>query len=145
MNTFEDLTLAPAIRTLVSKLYRRLRHQVKTADSLSLSEITLLSNLYHFGSLYPSQMADILKIKAQSISQIINKLDELKLIIKTPSSDDKRKVAISLSEHGRQLVDQTRHQRDEWLSNAIAKQLTTEEQALVAKAIALLDKVAEHN
>jgi hypothetical protein len=50
------------------------------------------------GSLFPSELADINKIKKQSMSQVLNHLEELKLVRRSVSREDKRKMAISLTE-----------------------------------------------
>lgn len=117
---------------------------MNTVDNLSVTEVTTISNLYH-QSLFPSEMAEMVKIKAQSMSQIINKLGESNLIIKTPSETDKRKILISLSEVGRQLVEQTRHERDEWLNDAIEQTLTPAEKKVLQEAVLLIDKLIEYN
>lgn len=135
--------LATAIRTISSKMCKRLRKEIKSIDDLSLTEVTVLANLYHNGSLFPSEMAEMVKIKAQSISQIINKLEGLNLIIKTPSATDKRKVSISLSAFGKETVDKTRYERDEWLDKAIEEHLSAAEKKLLAEAMILLDRLTE--
>jgi len=116
---------------------------MKTVDNLSMTEVTTLSNLYHNASLFPSEMAEMVKVKAQSMSQILNHLEELNLITKTPSAKDKRKISISLSSHGREMVEQTRGERDEWLSNAIEHHLSAAEKKLLEQAVVLLDKLVD--
>jgi len=136
--------LASALRTATSHLFKRLRQQINTIDNLSITEITTLSNLYNHQPLFPSQMAEMVKIKAQSMSQIINKLEEAKLIIRIPSETDKRKIAVSLSPYGKEMVDQTRHERDEWLNEAIEHCLTAADKKLLLQAVALMDKLIEY-
>lgn len=136
--------LAPSIRLMISKMHRMLVKQIKIVDNLSISEVTTLANLYRHQSLYPSQMAEMLNIKAQSMSQIINHLSELNFIEKTNSETDKRKVAISLSARGTKLVEDSRCNRDEWLTKAIEATLSASEKQSLSKAIELLEKVADY-
>ncbi|WP_158795477.1 MarR family winged helix-turn-helix transcriptional regulator [Pedobacter sp. L105] len=136
-------TLSSSLRTVISKLHKRLSRQMRTVDGLSMTEVTTLSNLFHHSSLFPSEMAEMVKVKAQSMSQVLNHLEELKLISKTPSSTDKRKVSISLTSYGREMVEHTREERDEWLSNAIAQHLSADEQELLQKAVTLIDRLTE--
>ena len=140
----ENSTLSSALRTVTSKLQKRLIKQMKTVDNLSMTEVTTLSNLYHNASLYPSEMAEMVKVKAQSMSQIINHLEELSLISRTPSAQDKRKVSISLSTPGREMVEQTRGERDEWLSNAIEHHLSAAEKKVLEQAVLLLDRLTDY-
>lgn len=136
-------SIASSLRTVISKLNKRLIQQMRTTDGLSMTEITTLSYLFRQDSLFPSEMAELVKVKAQSMSQILNHLEELKLISKTPSSTDKRKVSISLTLYGREMVEHTRDERDEWLSNSIERHLSAGEKDLLHKAVVLLDKLAE--
>jgi DNA-binding MarR family transcriptional regulator len=136
--------LASSLRDIASRMHKRLKREIKSADNLSLTEVTTLSYLYTYGALFPSELAEINMIKAQSISQIITHLDELNLIIKTPSETDKRKTAISLSVHGKQMVEQTRYERDEWLDNAIEKNLSPTEKKTLQEAVALMNKLVEY-
>lgn len=77
------------------------------------------------------------------MSQVLNRLEELSLITKTPSETDKRKVAVSLSEAGIQMVEKTRYERDEWLNNAIENRLSAAEKRTLQEAIALMDRLVE--
>ena len=136
--------LASAVRTATSHLFKRLRQQINTVDNLSITEITTLSNLYNHQPLFPSQMAEMVKIKAQSMSQIINKLEEANLVIKIPSETDKRKISISLSDFGKKMVDNTRHERDEWLNEAIENCLSATDKKLLQQAVVLMEKLIEY-
>lgn len=139
----ESNQLASSLRTLTSNMYKRLRKQMQTADSLSISEITTLSHLYS-DSQTPSQLAAWVKVKSQSMSEVLNHLSKLDLIIKTPSVNDKRKTMVSLSDKGRQMVEQTRYERDEWLTSAIDHHLNARQKEQVAQAISLIEKLIEH-
>ncbi len=102
MDHFE---LASALRGVVSDLHKRLRKQVYSADELSITEATTLSYLYKEGTLFPSELAGINKIKKQSMSQVLNRLEEIKLIRRVVSKEDKRKMAISLTSVGQKIVE----------------------------------------
>lgn len=135
--------LASSLRTVISKLFAKLRQKINMVDSLSLTEISTLSNLYNYQSLFPSQMAEMVNIKTQSMSQVINRLEEFNLIAKTPSETDKRKVAISLSATGKKQVEITRYERDQWLDAAIENHLSAAEKKTLTDAILILEKLAE--
>lgn len=136
--------LASSLRDIVSRMHKRLRKEVKSADNLSLTEITTLSYLYTNGAMFPSELAEATMVKAQSMSQIITHLEELKIITKTPSDTDKRKVAISLTDFGRQMVEQTRYERDEWMDNAIENNLSPAEKKTLQDAVMLMNKLADY-
>jgi DNA-binding MarR family transcriptional regulator len=136
--------LASSLRDVASRMHKRLRKEVKSVDNLSLTEVTTLSYLYTYGAMYPSELAEVAMVKAQSMSQIITHLEELKIITKTPSDIDKRKIAISLTGYGKQMVEQTRYERDEWLDNAIEKNLSAAEKKTLQEAVALMNKLTDY-
>lgn len=139
MDNFE---LASALRGVVSDLHKRLRKQAYAADGLSITEATTLSYLYRNGTLYPSELAEINKIKKQSMSQVLNRLEELKLIQRVVSKEDKRKMAISLTAAARKMVDKTRYERDEWLAGAIREVVAEKDVKILIAAIPLLERIA---
>lgn len=139
MDTFE---LASALRGAVSDMHKRLRKQAYSADSLSVTETMTLSYLFREGSLSPSELAEKGKIKKQSMSQVLAHLEELKLIRRVVSKEDKRKMAISLSAAGKNMIEKTRYERDEWLAQAIRERLGEKEIRALAAAIPLLQQIA---
>jgi DNA-binding MarR family transcriptional regulator len=139
MDTFE---LASALRGVVSDLHKRLRKQAYSAGGLSITETLTLSYLFREGSLSPSELAGINKIKRQSMSQVLTHLEELKLIRRVVSKEDRRKVAISLSAAGKNMIEKTRYERDEWLAKAIGERLGEEEIKTLAGVIPLLQQIA---
>jgi DNA-binding MarR family transcriptional regulator len=143
MPTAEFFDLASSLRGVVSDLHKRLRKQAYSGGGLSITEATTISYLYKAGSLSPSELADINKIKKQSMSQVLNHLEELKLIRRVASKEDGRKVAIVLTVLGEKMVDQSRYERDEWLASAIRARLGKEDVEVLASAISLLQRLAD--
>jgi DNA-binding MarR family transcriptional regulator len=140
MDVFE---IASALRGAVSDLHKRLRKQAYSAGGLSITETFTLSYLYREGSLSPSELAEINKIRKQSMSQVLAHLEELKLIRRVVSKEDKRKVAISLSGAGEKMVEKTRYERDEWLAQAIRERLGEKELKMLAAVIPMLQQIAD--
>jgi DNA-binding MarR family transcriptional regulator len=137
------LEIASALRGAVSDLHKRLRKQAYSAGGLSITESYTLSYLYNEGNLSPSELAEINKIKKQSMSQVLAHLEELKLIRRVVSKDDKRKMLISLSAVGKTMVEKTRYERDEWLMEAIRDRLGEKEIKTLTAAIPLLRQIAD--
>jgi DNA-binding MarR family transcriptional regulator len=137
--------LASSLRITISLLHKSLRKQMYSINALSLTEMETIGHLIRNSALLPSELANLTRVKTQSMSQIIKKLEELELIIRTPSKEDGRKVYISLTESGKQAVEQTRLERDQWLSDAIEETLTKEEKALLEKVIPVLNKIIPIN
>jgi DNA-binding MarR family transcriptional regulator len=79
------------------------------------------------------------------MSQILKKMELQGVIERTRSENDGRKVHISLTPAGKEIVTKTRYERDEWLKNAIETSLTKEEKELLAKALPVLQKLIRNN
>jgi DNA-binding MarR family transcriptional regulator len=143
MSNEKDLQYVSDLRTVVTRLIKKLRKESVTAQQLSLTERSTLGLLLQYGGLLPSELASMEKITNQSMSQILSHLLELELIIRTNSETDKRKVVISLTEKGEQLILKMRSERDEWLEKAINATCTAEEQEILKQAIAPLTKIVD--
>ncbi|MDP4291468.1 MAG: MarR family transcriptional regulator [Bacteroidota bacterium] len=128
---------------MVSTLHKELRKQLYSVSRFSLTELDTIRYLIRKGSLLPSELAGLTRIKTQSMSQILNKMEEQGVVARTPSEADKRKVYISLTPYGREMVEKNRYERDEWLKGVIEKTLTGDEIALLTRALPVLQKLTE--
>ena len=135
--------LSSSLRASVSALHKRLRKQMYSVDSYSMTEIRTIGLLYKKGLLFPSELAALTKVRPQSMSQILNKFEKQGIIKKIPSKEDGRKKYISLTASGKKIVENTRYERDEWLAKTIATTLTKKEKRTLTDAIAILNKLAE--
>ncbi|SHM83146.1 MarR family winged helix-turn-helix transcriptional regulator [Mucilaginibacter sp. OK098] len=143
MNDNNDIQFASDLRNVITRLIKKLRKESPTGSQLSLTERSTMALLYQNKEMLPSELAAAEMITNQSMSQVLNHLSELGYIIRRASTTDKRKVNISLSEHGESTLLQFRHERDEWLANAIAKACAPDEQEVLRKVIAPLNKVVD--
>jgi DNA-binding MarR family transcriptional regulator len=139
----KNLQLASELRSVLIRLYKKLRKKSVSAEKLSLTERSTISIIYNNGTMLASELALMEKITTQSMSQVVNHLFELGLIVKTPSETDKRKVLISLSDTGKEIIEKARTEKDEWLSDAIADALTPEEHDALTKALGALTKLVD--
>jgi DNA-binding MarR family transcriptional regulator len=139
----KDMQLAADLRTVVTRLVKKLRKESFTAQQLSLTERSTMSLLFQYKKLLPSELASMEKITNQSMSQILNYLLKLDYIKRTASEIDKRKVIISLTENGERTLLQMRSERDMWLARAIREVCTQEEEELLKKVIVPLTRVVD--
>lgn len=141
MNSNADIQFASDLRSTITRLVKKLRKESPTGQQLSLTERSTMAELYRNKAMLPSELATNEMITNQSMSQVLNHLSELGYITRTASETDGRKVNISLSEHGEQTLLQFRHERDEWLADAIARACSPEEQELLKQVLAPLGKI----
>lgn len=145
MNEENNLQLAFDLQTVVIRLVKKLRSKSSITNELSLTERSVLKLLNQHNELLPTELAAMEKITTQSMSQILNHLSALNYIVRTASSSDKRKVIISLSAEGLDLLHKTRHERDEWLSKAIKETCTESEQNILQKCLLPLTRLVDFN
>jgi DNA-binding MarR family transcriptional regulator len=139
-----DLTeLSTSLRTVVSGLHKGLRKQISPAKTYSMTELETVAHLARNTSLLPSELAALTRIKTQSMSQILKKMEAQGIIQRTPSNDDKRKVLVSLTPLGKKMIEKAKYDKDEWLRSVIQKALTDSDRAILEKALPVLMKLIE--
>ena len=137
------MLLATELRTVVSRLIKKLRSHSSVSETLSLTERSVLKHLDDHKALPASELAALENITSQSMSQIVNHLSLLGYIIKKTSPADKRKVLISLSKAGQNLLYKTKNERDVWLHKAIQETFTSRQQDMLRKILTPLSKLVE--
>lgn len=143
MSATNDIQFASDLRNVITRLIKKMRKASPTGLQLSLTERSTLALLYQHQALLPSELAAMEMITNQSMSQVLNNLSDLGYINRIPSETDKRKVNISLSEKGQEVLLQFFHERDEWLLAAIKAVCTPEEEALLKRMIVPLNKIID--
>ncbi len=138
-----DLELVSEIRTTITRLVKKLRKHTVTGMMLSLTERSVLGLLNEEKELLPNELAAREKITNQSMSQILNHLDEVGYIIRRISKDDKRKSLISLSAKGIAAINQLRNEKDTWLYEAVTNSCTAEDISILKKALVPLKKLVD--
>jgi DNA-binding MarR family transcriptional regulator len=127
------------LRIVLGMLVRRLRAD----NAVPASQLSILSRLDRAGPRTTSALAAADRMRPQSMAQTVAELADDGLVTRRPDPDDRRQILIELTESGRRLLEQERRRREDWLSRAIADELTPAEQKLLVEAIALLRRLAE--
>ncbi|HET9502736.1 MAG TPA: MarR family transcriptional regulator [Hymenobacter sp.] len=133
--------LATELRTVVTRLVKKLRAHSPTRDKLSLTERSVVRQLDQHPHLLPSELAEMEKVTTQSMSQILRHLAERGYVLRQPSPTDGRKVHIVLSDAGRQLLQTARQERDEWLHAVLTEQCSAAELAALQQVLPVLTKL----
>jgi len=140
MSTATDTTgLSSELRIVLGQLVRRLRAQHR----FSLSQAAVLGRLDREGTTSIGDLAAAELVRPQSMGQTINDLESDGLIAREPDREDRRRTLVKLTDEGRRALAEDRRRREGWLAQAIAEDLTSAEQRLLADATALLRRLAE--
>jgi DNA-binding MarR family transcriptional regulator len=138
-----DIEVAANLRITIHRLVKLLRRQTTNDSDLSLTERSTMGSLYNHGELASSALAQMEKVTTQSMSQIITHLYELNYIHKTPSEEDKRKVLLSLTTEGKDLVEDSRQRKQEWLAHALHEKVSPAEKDLLMEALKIMTKLID--
>ena len=135
---------ASDIRAIATRLVRNLR-QKHEDSSYSHVDLLTMSLIHEHGSLLPSELAQLERVSAQAISQVVQKLHDDGCIKKAIDKNDKRKTTLSLTAKGKQIMNKVWEQKNEWLVHAIDDLFSEKEIATIEKALPLLKRLSEHD
>jgi DNA-binding MarR family transcriptional regulator len=131
--------LASELRMVLGQLMRRLR----TEHRFSLSQGAVLGRLDRGGSMSIGDLAVAERVRPQSMTQTISDLEAEGLIARRADPSDGRRTLVDLTEQGLSILEDDRRQREGWLAQAIAEDLSLDEQRILAEAVDLLRRLAE--
>lgn len=135
--------LAHELRETLGRLVRRLRWE-SSPSTPPVPQLTVLSRLDRAqGSLGISDLATAERMRPQSMAQTVHDLETAGLVARRPDPTDRRRAIVELTRAGRELLRATRARREGWLSDALERELSVRERAVVAEALALLGRVAD--
>jgi DNA-binding MarR family transcriptional regulator len=137
--TLEATRTASELRVVLGQLVRRLRAE----HGFPISHGAVLGRLLREGPATTSTLAARERVRPQSMAQTIRDLSDQGLVGRRPDPLDRRQVLIELTDQGRAAVEADRRHRDGWLAQAMASELSREEQRLIAAALPLLRRIAQ--
>jgi DNA-binding MarR family transcriptional regulator len=133
-------TLALEIRGIAGKLKRRLLEQGDAGD-LPPSQIAVLLRLERDGPATTSALARAEAMRPQSMGAVVAALQASGFVAAAPDPADGRQTRLSLTGECRNWIARARAARQDWLSRTIEARLTAPEQAQLAAALPLLQRL----
>ena len=133
--------VAAALRESIGLLLRRLRQQ--QPGELTLPENAALTRLNRGGPTTSSALAKLEQISPQSMGATLAGLEARGLVARHPDTADGRRVVLSLTEAGHQVLQDKRNARTRQLAEALAARFTLDEVRLLAEAAPLLERLAQ--
>jgi DNA-binding MarR family transcriptional regulator len=134
--------VAAVLHVSMGLLLRRLR-QVRTPGGLSVPETSALARLDRNGPATSSELARVEQISPQSMGATLSALESRGLVARDPDARDGRRVVLSVTETGRQLLRDKRDARTDQLARALAAGFTREELDQLMMAAPLLERLAQ--
>ena len=134
--------VAGALRVSIGLLLRRLR-QVQVEGELTLPESSALTRLDRGGPATASALAKLEQISPQSMGATLSVLEARGLIERHPDPLDGRRVVLSVTAAGRDVLRSRRNARTEQLSRALTNGFTPAELNQLMAAAPLLERLAQ--
>ncbi|MFE9600423.1 MarR family winged helix-turn-helix transcriptional regulator [Streptomyces hokutonensis] len=130
------------LRVVFSRLRRRIR-EVATDEDLTPSQESALTLVGKHGAATASALASAEGVRPQSMAATLAALDQHGLIRRSPDPEDGRRQMVSLTEAGRERVEDNRQVREEWLARAFEDRYTEQERRTIVDALTLLERLSE--
>jgi DNA-binding MarR family transcriptional regulator len=134
--------VAAALRVSIGLLRRRLT-QVQVKGDLSLPESAALARLDRDGPSTAAALARLERISPQSMGTTLAALEDKQLIERAADPKDGRRIILSPTAAGRQLVHDRRNARTEQLAKALSSGFTGGELEQLMAAAPLLERLAQ--
>jgi DNA-binding MarR family transcriptional regulator len=135
----DAVRLADDLRAVVGQLVRTVRQ----VDRLPPQDAAALGVLDRDGPHTTAQLAQLRRVRHQSMAKIMRRLTETGLVAKVPHEDDRRMVLLRITPAGRRVLNAERAHRADWLATAITSELSETQRRQLARCVPLLAKLAE--
>jgi DNA-binding MarR family transcriptional regulator len=134
--------VAAALRVSVGLLVRRLR-QIKAEGELTLPETAALTRLDRAGPMTSTALAKLEQISPQSMGATLAALQGRGLVARRADPEDGRRVVMSMTDAGLEMLRSQRNERVQQLARALATEFTPAELHQLMGAAPLLERLAQ--
>ncbi|MET0161856.1 MAG: MarR family transcriptional regulator [Microbacteriaceae bacterium] len=128
------------LRILIQRVSRRIR--VERGANVSDSQLGVLGHLHREGPTTPGELAALERVSPPSMNRTINALAEAGRVRRDPSPDDARKVLVSITEGGEELILETKRLRSAWF-HARLDELGADDLDALAAVLPVLRRLAD--
>jgi DNA-binding MarR family transcriptional regulator len=135
-----DAEIAARLRLAVTRLARRLRHQV--AGPVTPSQVSALATVERLGSPTLGELASSEHVQPPSMTKMVVGLEAAGLVGRREDDADKRVVRVTLTAEGRRTVQRSRSLRTAYLVRRL-RRLSDAERTSLEGVVALLEHLVE--
>jgi DNA-binding MarR family transcriptional regulator len=108
---------------------------------MSLAQMTVLMHLYYQGASEVSNFCEMMQLSPAGASQMIERMVQQGVVKRAEIPGDRRVRLVSLTEQGRQVVEESVAARQVWVEQLVAG-LSAEEGQRVTEALGILNEQA---
>ena len=106
--------MAARLRLSTTRLARRLRREVDTELSLTMSSAIAAINVH--GPLTLGELADHERVAPPTITKIVNKLEDKGLVERIIDPSDRRVCRVVTTGQGAAMIEESRQRKNAWLA-----------------------------
>jgi len=125
---------------LIMRRSMRYFFQYAKGTGLSMPQIGALFHLKRGGTTGISNISDDLGVTSAAASQMLDRLVQQELILRSEDPDDRRVKKIVLTDKGRKILQESLHMRQTWLEDLAAALSPGEKEQIVAALQILIEK-----
>jgi DNA-binding MarR family transcriptional regulator len=133
----------PFVTTLQEWMEISMRHSMRhflrfaRESGLSMSHFGAIFHIHRMGSCGVTEMGEHLGVTSAAASQMLDRLVEQGLVMRTEDPADRRVKRIELTEKGQQVFDEGIQARQSWMDD-LSRVLTENEKQTIASALKIL-------
>ncbi|MGI8666276.1 MAG: MarR family winged helix-turn-helix transcriptional regulator [Jatrophihabitans sp.] len=131
--------LASLLRLSLLRAARRIRSQ-RVNTSATLSQLSALATVGKCGPMSAGEVAAIERVQPPSMTKILASLEASGWVRRAAHPDDRRQSIISITDAGRDLLEQETRARDEWLAQRLVD-FSPEDIKILRDAVDVLDRL----
>jgi DNA-binding MarR family transcriptional regulator len=140
----DTVAVADRLRPAVLRIARELRREAAAETGVSPGQLALLAAIKYSPGIGLGELAARERMSAPGMTRSIDRLEKAGLVTRTPSSDDRRRVGLTLTDEGQRVLRRIRSRRTAWLAQRLGH-LSTQELAAVEAALDALFKLLDED
>jgi DNA-binding MarR family transcriptional regulator len=145
MRDGSGVVAAQDLRLAIGRVARRLRQLYATErrSAASFIELGILVHLEREGPASPTTLAAGEGVTTQAIAGVVRELERRGLVERTGSQTDRRRVAVAITDAGRELLISRENAVVDAMVTALADEYTPAERHQLESAVPLLNRLAK--
>lgn len=127
----DTVALADALRPALLRVGRELRREARALGA-SPEQVALLVSIKYAPGIGIGELAARERVSPPAMTKHVDRLERDRLVERTQSEDDRRRVGLTLTDEGRRLLRSVRSRRTAWLAQRLGELAPSELSALEA-------------
>jgi DNA-binding MarR family transcriptional regulator len=139
----DTVAVADALRPVLLRVGRELRREAR-AEGISPEQVSLLVAIKYRPGIGVRDLAARERISPPAMTKHVDRLERDGLVARTPSTDDKRRIGLTLTDEGQRALRRVRSRRTSWLASRL-RELSADELAAVEAAVSPLSRLLKQD